>query len=154
MEHAMTDATTQSTDTALIRSLLDARAAAIRAKDVRRALAVYTPDLVNFDLPPPLRFVGPEALDPKGLGGWFETWIGPIGVEYRDVDIFADGDIGFAHALLHLGGKRTSGEVTDIWVRQTFGFRRVNGAWKIAHEHTSVPFHMDGSYRAAVDLKP
>ena len=28
------------------------------------------------------------------------------------------------------------------------------GTWKIAHEHTSVPFYMDGSFRAAVDLEP
>jgi len=24
----------------------------------------------------------------------------------------------------------------------------------VTHEHVSVPFYMDGSYRAAVDLKP
>jgi hypothetical protein len=28
------------------------------------------------------------------------------------------------------------------------------GTWKIVHEHTSVPFHMDGSFRAATDLTP
>jgi ketosteroid isomerase-like protein len=32
--------------------------------------------------------------------------------------------------------------------------RDEHGAWKIAHEHTSVPFYMDGSFRAAIDLKP
>ena len=26
--------------------------------------------------------------------------------------------------------------------------------WRIAHAHTSVPFHMDGSFRAAVELQP
>ena len=26
--------------------------------------------------------------------------------------------------------------------------------WKIMHEHSSVPFYMDGSFKAAVDLKP
>jgi ketosteroid isomerase-like protein len=39
-------------------------------------------------------------------------------------------------------------------VRQTLGFRKVAGTWKIAHEHTSVPFYMDGSDTAAVDLEP
>lgn len=28
------------------------------------------------------------------------------------------------------------------------------GGWKIAHTHSSVPFYMEGSYRAAVDLHP
>ena len=31
---------------------------------------------------------------------------------------------------------------------------RVNGTWKVVHEHTSVPFHMDGSLRPAFDLQP
>jgi ketosteroid isomerase-like protein len=34
------------------------------------------------------------------------------------------------------------------------GFRKIDGKWAIAHEHSSVPFYMDGSYKAAVDLKP
>ena len=34
------------------------------------------------------------------------------------------------------------------------GFRKVDGTWKIAHAHTSVPFYMDGSFKAATDLNP
>ena len=41
-----------------------------------------------------------------------------------------------------------------MWMRSTLGFRKVSGAWKIAHGHSSLPFVMDGSYRAALDLKP
>jgi hypothetical protein len=48
---------------------------------------------------------------------------------------------------------RTSGE-TDVWVRVTACRRKINGKGLITHEHVSVPFYMDGSYRAAVDLKP
>ena len=60
----------------------------------------------------------------------------------------------FTTSLNHISGKRTSGETSDIWVRATVCFRKVAGAWKVVHEHVSVPFYMDGSYRAAVDLKP
>jgi ketosteroid isomerase-like protein len=41
-----------------------------------------------------------------------------------------------------------------IWFRHTLGFRKIRGKWKIPHEHESVPFYMDGSFKAAVDLKP
>jgi ketosteroid isomerase-like protein len=115
---------------------------------------VHTADTVIFDLAPPLRLKGSDALDPKALEDWFATWTGPIGLEHRDLDVTVAGDLAFAHGLLHLTGSRTSGEQTDVWVRQTFCLRRVNGAWRIVHEHASVPFYMDGSYRAAVDLKP
>jgi PhnB protein len=51
-------------------------------------------------------------------------------------------------------GTKTEGAKADVWVRVTVVLRRIGGAWKITHQHTSVPFHMDGSLKAAVDLKP
>ncbi len=53
-----------------------------------------------------------------------------------------------------IGGARTSGQEAHVWVRVTVGFRKVDGTWKVTHEHASVPFHMDGSFKAAVDLGP
>jgi hypothetical protein len=38
--------------------------------------------------------------------------------------------------------------------RATAGLRRTDAGWKITHEHTSTPFYMDGSGRAATDLQP
>jgi ketosteroid isomerase-like protein len=32
--------------------------------------------------------------------------------------------------------------------------RRIDGRWLIAHEHSSTPFYMDGTFRAALDLQP
>ena len=137
-----------------IREVIAEREAAIRDRDARRVVQVHTADTVIFDLAPPLRLKGSDALDPEALEDWFATWAGPIGLEHRDLDVTVAGDLAFAHGLLHLTGSRTSGEQTDVLVRQTFCLRRVNGAWRIVHEHASVPFYMDGSYRAAVDLKP
>jgi ketosteroid isomerase-like protein len=39
-------------------------------------------------------------------------------------------------------------------VRATICYRKIDGKWMVTHEHVSVPFYMDGTYRAAVDLKP
>jgi PhnB protein len=64
------------------------------------------------------------------------------------------GDLGVSHSLNLMTGTAASGHEVKLWYRQTLSFRKVNGAWKIAHEHTSVPFYMDGSFRAAIDLKP
>jgi ketosteroid isomerase-like protein len=41
-----------------------------------------------------------------------------------------------------------------MWFRVTLGLRRIDGKWLVTHEHSSVPFYMDGSLRAAVDLNP
>lgn len=81
-------------------------------------------------------------------------WKGQIGFEVRDLTISCSDNVAFACCLSRMLGERTSGEQTDVWYRLTLGLRKINGKWLIQHEHESVPFYMDGSLRAAVDLKP
>jgi PhnB protein len=134
-----------------IRGLVDDWARALRAKDVDGVMAHYTADSVTFDLAPPLISTGADA---KGLQAWFSTWRGPLGYEIRDLNITAGDDMAFCHGLNRLSGTKTDGEKADVWFRLTLCLRRIGGEWRIAHQHESVPFYMDGSYRAAVDLKP
>ncbi|MEQ9505556.1 MAG: nuclear transport factor 2 family protein [Hyphomonas sp.] len=51
-------------------------------------------------------------------------------------------------------GTKTDGECVDLWFRATTILRRIEGRWLIVHDHTSTPFYMDGSQRAALDLVP
>lgn len=143
-----------ASDDPRIREIIDDRITAIRAKDADGVLRHYAPDLVTFDLAPPLANAGEAALDRQGLEGWFATWRGPIGLEARDVHVRVGGDIAFARGFYRISGTKTDGERPNIWVRGTHCFARADGVWKIVHEHMSVPFYMDGSYKAAIDLKP
>ena len=43
---------------------------------------------------------------------------------------------------------------SELWFRTTTVFKHTGGAWRVIHEHQSVPMMMDGSGLAAVDLKP
>ena len=133
-----------------IKQAIDARNAALSAKDVAGVMASGYAGFVAYTLAPPLKSTGGKA----GLEAWFATWDGPIGLALKDLKITAGADVGFASCLAHMTGRKTDGEHVDLWHRMTFGLRRVRGAWKIVHEHSSVPFYMDGSFRAAVDLKP
>jgi ketosteroid isomerase-like protein len=101
----------------------------------------------------PLQYRGANAYR-ENWQAWFSTFQDPIGYELRDLKISADKDLAFCHSFNRITGKRTDGETTDVWVRTTFCCRRLDGQWKIVHEHQSVPFYMDGSYRAAIDLNP
>jgi len=114
-------------------------------------MAYYAPDSVTFDLAPPLVST---AMNAEGLQAWFSTWGGPLGYEIRDLNITAGDDVAFCHCLGRLSGTKIHGEKADVWFRLTLCFRKVGDEWKIAHQHESVPFYMDGSFRAAVDLKP
>jgi ketosteroid isomerase-like protein len=137
-----------------IRKVIERQAQAIHDKDAKAVLACYAPGSVTFDLAPPLQNAVSGAEGETGLNEWFATWRGPIGYETRDVTVSATDDLAFAHGFVRISGTKVHGEQTAVWVRQTLCLRKIGGAWKIAHEHTSVPFYMDGSYKAAVDLKP
>jgi ketosteroid isomerase-like protein len=132
-----------------IRATIDARANAIRGKNVRGVRACFTEDSVGFYLAPPLR----ESPHKDDLAGWFATWHGSIGYEMRDLAITSDDDIAYCHSLIHLTGARTDGERTDVWYRESLCFRKIGDKWLITHIHESVPMYMDGTFRAAIDLK-
>lgn len=141
-------------DEAEIRALIEERTAAIRDKDAARALATLASDIVAFEMAPPLA-LGPEAArDEAGLATWLSGWEGPVGIEISDLHVEAGGDVGWCRSLNRLHGLLKDGRKVDMWMRSTLAFRRENGAWKIAHGHSSLPFLMDGSYRAAMDLSP
>ena len=136
-----------------IRRQIELWAAALRSKDVDGLLALYAPDAVTADLAPPLWNAGIRTLR-ENFEGWLATWAGPIGFEVRDAHVTVGGDVAFARSSNRIYGAKLDGTSSDIWVRATICFRRLGGAWKVVHEHVSVPFYMDGSFRAAVDLKP
>ena len=137
-----------------IKALIAERVEAMRAKDAARAMATMSDDAVAFELAPPLR-LGPEQVrDEKGLQAWFDGWRSGVDVQISRLTVAASGDVGFAHSLNRLRATRTDGREVDFWMRSTLGLRKVGEQWKIAHGHTSVPFHMDGSFRAALDLEP
>ena len=147
----MTDQSGKTAAEAQIRALIEDWAKALRVKDVDGVMAHYAPDHVTFDLAPPLISSGADA---NGLKAWFATWRGRLGYESRDLKITAGDDAAFCHSLNRLSGTKTDGEKADVWFRLTLCFRKTGGKWRIAHQHESVPFYMDGSYRAAVDLEP
>jgi len=136
-----------------IRAVIDRRIAAMKAKDTAAAVDCLADDVVAFELAPPLAMSAGAARDPAALAAWRDGFE-DFDIEVRDMAIEASGDIGFAHALHHLSGTRPGGRAVSLWMRSTLCFRRAADGWKITHAHTSVPFHMDGSFRAAVDLEP
>lgn len=139
-------------ETVQIRECLDSLVQALRAKDINALMAHYAPDIVTFDLRPPLQVHGADAYR-KNFEAWFASVQGPIDYEIRDLHITMSGDVAFCHSLCHVKSRSTTGRTADYWVRVTSGFHIVNGRWMIAHEHVSVPIMME-TMQAALDLQP
>jgi uncharacterized protein (TIGR02246 family) len=139
-------------DEAAIRALIDERVAALKAKDGARAVAVLAPDVVAFELAPPL--VAEHATDAAAAQVWLDGFEGPVEMEVRELAVHVSGDVAYSHSLNGLKATHKGGRKVDFWMRSTLGFARRGGEWKIVHGHTSVPFRMDGSFTAALDLSP
>jgi PhnB protein len=141
------------TDKAAILKLLDDVRKAHQEKNAAKIMSNYNKDAVIFDLPPPL--LSPLGTDAKAVQGWLDTWDGPVEQASRDIEITVSSNTAFCHGLLELSGvAKMAGRQIRLWMRATFCFARQGDGWKIVHEHTSVPFYMDGSFRAARDLEP
>ena len=72
----------------------------------------------------------------------------------RPQELVVGDGLAWSTALNRIRGTKTDGTKEDIWFRTTMCFRKSGGDWRIVHDHSSTPFYMDGSLRAAVDLKP
>jgi ketosteroid isomerase-like protein len=109
---------------------------------------------VIFDLAPPLRMNPADARNPRILEDWFATWRSPIETNAQDLHVAVGGDVAYAFGLQRMIGVKTDGEEVDMWFRATACFVRGGDGWRITHMHNSVPFAMDGSNRALLDLQP
>ena len=146
--------TTESADVASVRRVIEDLAAAIYKKDAEAAVSLYTDDVVAYDLAPPLSIDAAQMRNPAHIQAWFDTWKGPIESTPHHITVRVGGDIAYAFGLRHMTGTKTDGHKADLWFRATACLIRRGGRWKIAHMHNSVPFAMDGSDRALLDLKP
>lgn len=63
-------------------------------------------------------------------------------------------DVAFAHSLNRLSGTLRNGtRTTGFWVRATMCFRKLHGAWLIAHDQVSVPLDLTTG-AALMNLQP
>src|SRR5262245_21977524 len=141
-------------DEKAIRELIAMRNAAVRAGDPARALGVNALHITSYQLRPPLEYRDAQARDPKDLEAWLATWEGPLEIEMPEPRILIGGDLAVAWGLCRMRGVKRDGAAVEMWYRTTVCFERQLGAWKVVHEHASLPMRMDGSEKAAAHLRP
>jgi len=148
----MTTETTKTQDEAKIRQLIVDQASPICAKDLDRIMAHYANDVINFDVKPPFQT--------KGADAWRQTWAvclpyfpDSTRVETRDLRVVVSGDLALAHWLWRFTGMEKDHPAMQTWIRSTGGYQRIQGRWRIVHEHCSVPFDPATSM-AAFTLEP
>ena len=143
---------TTTQDKAAVLELIAGMAKARYEKNARAIAAPYAADAAIYNLAPPLVHRGIDLAETQA---WLDTWEGPITIEPRDFVVRVSGDMAFAHGYMRMQGRKKGAEHdANFWMRETLCLAREGNGWTIVHEHTSVPFYMDGSNRPAFDLEP
>jgi ketosteroid isomerase-like protein len=142
----------RATGEADIRRRLENLVNAVRAMDLESLKAIYAPDIVSFDIEPPLRHMGAEAKW-KNWAKVFTIYQRPLAYEIRDLTLAVGDDVAFGHSLARIGGTLKNGNRSDYWVRWTTCLRKIDGNWLIVHDQVSVPVDFE-SGRALLDLEP
>jgi ketosteroid isomerase-like protein len=91
-----------------------------------------------FDVPPPFQV--------RGIDEYMSTWETffsssekPITFHFTDVEVTAGADVAFATAIGHCVNIDKDGRREPLDFRLTMGLRKIDGRWRITHEHHSLP---------------
>jgi ketosteroid isomerase-like protein len=136
----------------LIRQRIEDLVKALNAKDIDGVMSLFAPNLVSFDIVPPLRYVGAD----KKRRAWqeaFAAYPGPIAYEVHELNVTTHGELAFVHSLNHVNLTLASGHITDLWLRWTACLRRIDGVWVVVHDHVSVPADLEHG-NAVLNLTP
>jgi uncharacterized protein (TIGR02246 family) len=128
----------RATDKTAIRGLIEDWARAVRAKDLKGILANHSPEILMFDVPPPLAVKGIDAY--KKTWDLFFSWSDdPVVFDFDEMDITAGTDVAYVTALMRCAGTEASGKRIKLGFRLTIGLRKIDGRWVVMHEHHSIP---------------
>jgi ketosteroid isomerase-like protein len=96
--------------------------------------------MVMFDLPPPLHCKGTEAYK-KTWGLLFRYHKPGRAFDIQELTVTAGQDVAFAVAIMGCRPDSSSkpADKDGFLFRLTVGLLKVNGHWRISHEHHSVP---------------
>ena len=137
---------------AQIRQQMDRFVMAFRSKDVDLMMSLFAPEMISFDIIPPLQYVGSDEYRKV----WKETFAlfqDPIEIEISHLSITADKKVAFSHNFLRLRATMMNGQKIDYWERLTCCFQKVDDTWLIVHEHVSLPADLKTGM-ALMDFKP
>ncbi|AJW46552.1 MULTISPECIES: YybH family protein [Ralstonia] len=141
----MTDATSQADDEAQLRALIGEWAAAVRDKDIDAVMRHYAPDVVVFDVMPPLFVKGAQAYR-RNWQGWFDALVDKADFQFIELHLEVGGDLAYCFSTNRLRARYRDGTQHDAQTRATVCFRKIDGRWWVVHEHASVPMPVSGQH--------
>lgn len=132
---------TMSSDEQQIRTLIDKWLEASQNKDLEGVMAHHTPDMLAFDVMPPMQFEGAEAYR-KHWANCFPMFPADYTFSISDVKVVTGTDMALGTCFLKCTSPDIKADAGGC--RSTFVFRKMDGQWNFIHEHHSVPMECGG----------
>jgi uncharacterized protein (TIGR02246 family) len=121
-----------------IQGLIERWAKAVRDRDRAGIRADHDSEILMFDVPPPLLSRGLDAY----MATWerFLSWsVKAVAFDFHDLKITAGKDVAFATAIGRCAGIDANGKREELEFRLTTCLRKIDGRWRVTHEHHSLP---------------
>lgn len=129
-----------------VQSVFDRYVSAVTSSDVDALLSLYADDVHVYDLMEPFERHGKESGREM-----IESWLGNADEKQdcaiEDLTVEESGDLAVARGSIRYEVTMADGTHHGMWNRGLWALRRIDGNWKIAMEHTSVPL-------GAEDMQP
>jgi uncharacterized protein (TIGR02246 family) len=134
----MSESQDRTKDEAAIRKLVEDWASSVRRRDLDGILRHHSPDIVMFDVPPPIQSRGIEAY--RATWDTFFSWSrDPTVFDIKEMTVTAGSDVAFVTALMLCAGTEADGVDIQLDFRLTIGLRKISSQWTVTHEHHSIP---------------
>jgi uncharacterized protein (TIGR02246 family) len=134
-EQSFSQSTAQESE---IRSLIERWSKGVRDQDRAAIRRDHDAEILMFDVPLPFQS--------RGIDDYMATWETffssaekPVSFNFTDVEITAGADVAFATAIGHCVTIGKDGQREPLDFRLTMGLRKVDGRWRVTHEHHSLP---------------
>jgi uncharacterized protein (TIGR02246 family) len=131
-------AESQDNDVRAIHTLIDRWSEAVRSQDLATIRAHHDANILMFDVPPP--FLS------RGIDAYMATWQlffanveKPVAFSFEDIEVTAGSEVAFATAKGNCVNIDRAGKREPLEFRLTMGLKKIDGKWRVMHEHHSLP---------------
>jgi ketosteroid isomerase-like protein len=122
------------------------------ARDVDALMTKIDDHVVSYEHVIPLQYSGANAVREVCRRG-FEAMKGQFRWDIPDLQVIVRDDIAVTWGLNRMQAQESGKPGVELWSRGTRIFQKVDGKWKLIHQHVSFPYD-PGTGAAKTDLKP
>jgi ketosteroid isomerase-like protein len=126
--------------------------AAAAAKDLDASMEPISPEIVSYEHSAPLQVTDIDAVREECRAG-FEQASDDFSWTVPDLRVLVRDDLAIAWGLNRMASRHPDGTEDVTWSRGTRVFQRIEGRWRMIHQHVSFPAD-PATGMAATDLTP